>query len=532
MAYRELFMVEIKELLRLWQRGLGYREVARRLGMDRKTVRRYVQVAQAAGLQRDDDAPLIDDAFIAVVVSAVRPGGDDALGPMRRHCHKHADRIKAWREQGCRGPKIQKLLHRHTGVVVPLRTLQRFVAEELQRKGRGDTVRILDPPPGQILEIDFLELGFFVERGTGRRRKMHALLCCAANSRHQFVFPTLTQTQDDVIEALEAAWAFFGGVFPVVICDNPRAIITKADPIAPVINPSFLEYAQARDFVLDPTRVRKPKDKARVERQVRYARDDFFRGEDFGSLEEARQAAAIWCHKDAGLRTHGTTRRQPRLAFEADELPLLKPVPSTPYDAPRWSTVHVGRDHAVVVDYALYSVPYAITDTDLRVRLDRASVKLYQGARLVKMHPRQPQGGALIDPQDLPPGKAELACRDGASLVRQAAAYGPHIGEYARRLLDSPLPWTRMRHLYRLLGLVPRFGASLVETACARALALEVVDVRRIDRMLTRGLVDRGLLPASPPAPAAAGQVLPFRFARDPAEYQLRPTPGDPDAPA
>ena len=51
MAYRELFMVEIKELLRLWQRGLGYREVARRLGMDRKTVRRYVQVAQAAGLQ-------------------------------------------------------------------------------------------------------------------------------------------------------------------------------------------------------------------------------------------------------------------------------------------------------------------------------------------------------------------------------------------------------------------------------------------------------------------------------------------------
>ena len=532
MAYRELFVVEIREVLRLWARGHGYRTVARMTAVDRKTVRRYAEAGEALGLSRDGDSRPLDDGLIAEVVAAVRPGAPAAPGAMRQHSRKHKALIEGWLDDGCRGPKIVKLVGRHTGVVVPLRTLQRFIAQEVEGPRRGDTVPVADPVPGQELQVDFCELGFFVERGTGKRRKMHALLCTAGFSRHQFLWPCLRQTQDEVIAGLEAAWSFFGGVFHTLVFDNLKAVVLVPDPVSPKLNPSFVEYAQGRDFEIDPARKYKPKDKARVERQVRYARDDYFGGEHFGSVEEARVEAERWCREDAGMRTHGRTRKHPREVFEQQEQPLLKPAPTEPYDAPRWTTVKVGRDHAVVVGYALYSVPYTLGEVQLRARWDRATVKLYRGAKLVKVHPRQPEGGSHIDPQDLPPGKAELATRDGESLQRRAESFGPHVGEYARRLLDGPLPWTRMRHVYRLLGLPKRYGADLVDEACARALELDVVEVLRIDRMLQRGLVRSGLL--SPPKQPVRSNVVVLRFARDPTEWRpARPEQGEePDAPA
>jgi transposase len=524
MAYRELHVVEVKEVLRLWCRGRGLRTIALRTGVDRKTVRRYVEAAREAGL--DPGAPAVSDEVVAAVAAAVRPGAGPGIGAMRAHLRAHAEQVRGWVDEGCHGPKLARLVLRATGVPVPLRTLQRFVAEDLgMESGQGDTVRVVDPPAG-VLEVDFLTLGGFTEIGTGATRTLHALLCTAGRSRHQFLWPCLGQTQDDLIEGLEAAWAFFGGVFPVMLPDNCSAIVKKADPVAPLFTGGFLEYAQSRGFEIDPARVRRAKDKARVERQVRFSRDDFFRGERFRSLEEARVAARNWCTTEAGARTHGRTRRQPREAFEVEERALLLPAPTEPYDQPRWGDFHVGRDHAVVVDYALYSLPFALGECDLRVRRDRETVKFYLGARLVKVHPRQPAGGTHIDAVDLPPGKAALATRDATTLCEQGDRLGPHVGVYARRLAEGPLPWSRIRHVYRLLGLARRFGGAATDEACARALELDVVDVTRIEAMLEKGLERRKLLSSSPPPQAPSGTVL--RFARDAGEFRL----GGPDAPA
>ncbi|MEN8184505.1 MAG: IS21 family transposase [Myxococcota bacterium] len=522
MAFRELHVLEIKEILRLWSVGHGLRLISRRTGADRKTVRRYVEAAQEAGLERGGE---VDDEVLAVVVEAVRPGAPSTVGPMRAHLRAYAEPVRNWATKGCEGPKLVKLVKRKTGVPVPLRTMQRFVAEDLGLGRDSDTVRIVDPPPG-VLEVDFLKLGEFNEIGTGETQTMYALLCTAGCSRHQFVWPCLSQTFEDVVDGLEQAWDFFGGVFPVLLPDNMKAIVKKADPVNPQFTEDFLEYAQARGFEIDPARVRKPKDKARVERQVRYVRGNYFAGEDFRSVEEARIEARRWCCEDAGMRTHGRTRRRPLEAFEADEKPLLLPAPTERYDQPRWSDHHVGRDHAVVVDYALYSVPYALGECDLRVRSDRKTVKLYKGARLVKTHPRHPPGGTCIDGQDLPPGKAALATRDATSLCEQGDRHGPHVGEYARRLADGPLPWSRIRHVYRLLGLARRFGSAATDEACARALEVDVVDVTRVQRMLENGLVRRGLLTATPTPEEPAGTVLRFQRPKD--AFRA----GDPDATA
>lgn len=519
MAYRELHVVEIKEILRLWALGHGLRTVASRTGTDRKTVRRYVEAAQAAGLEPGDSERALDDGLVADVVAAIAPGAPRSIGTMRQHCRENAELLAEWSAEGCKGPKLARLPKRHTGVPVPLRTLQRFVEEEL-----GDdegTVRIVDPPPAKVLEVDFLELGYFHDLSSGKRRKMHALLCTAPYSRHQFVWPCLTQTQEDVFEGLDAAWQFFGGVYPVLLPDNLKAVVNVADAVGPVFSEPFVEYAQARKFEIDPARVAKPKDKARVERQVQYVRNDFFKGERFGSVGEAREEAARWCREEAGVRTHGRTQRRPIDVFEEEEKPLLLPSPTEPYDQPTWGTYRVGKDHAVLVEHGLYSVPYALDVCKLRVRTDRSTVKFYDGRKLVKVHPRLAVGGTLLDPVDLPPGKAALATRDPEPLVEQAAEFGPHVAEYARRLAEGPLPWSRFRFVYKLLGLARRYGAELADEACARALEVGVVDVMRVKRMLDKGLVDRRAVRGlPPPEPPKRGQVL--RFQRDGREFRTR----------
>ena len=105
--------------------------------------------------------------------------------------------------------------------------------------------------------------------------------------------------------------------------------------------------------------------------------------------------------------------------------------------------------------------------------------------------------------------------RDVASLARAARRHGDAIGAYAEQLLDADLPWTKMRQVYRLLGLVRRYGAAPVETACQRALDLDVVNVTKIASMLEKATENA----AAPPRPAAAAAA---RFARDPAEYRSR----------
>lgn len=93
-------------------------------------------------------------------------------------------------------------------------------------------------------------------------------------------------------------------------------------------------------------------------------------------------------------------------------------------------------------------------------------------------------GGRSTDRADLPEHKVGYALRDLTTLIATCAAYGPNVGIYAERILDDPLPWTRMRTVYRLQGLVRRYGAQRVEQACSVALDLDVVSVNKIASML------------------------------------------------
>lgn len=520
MGFREVSVVEVKEVLRAWLEPVGLRKAAERAGVDRKTARRYVEAAQAAGLSREAGFAAVTDDLVGAVVEAVRPARPDGHGAAWESLLGRREQITAWVKGGGGHPplsvvKIHELLTR-AGCVVPYRTLHRFAVEHCEFRVRDTTVRVDDGEPGVEVQIDFGQMGMLNDPETGRRRKVHALIFTAVVSRHMFVWLTFRQTLAAVIAGCESAWAFYGGVFKVIIPDNLKPVVDDADPVNPRLSQGWLDYAQHAGFATDPARVRSPKDKPRVERAVQYVRGNFFAGEDFVDLSDAQARAEAWCAGTAGMRMHGTTARRPAEHFAAVEAGCLLPVPAV-YDVPIFREVKVHRDFHIEIARALYSVPGHLIGQQLQARADSELVKLSHRGRLVKTHPRQPAGGRSTDRDDLPAEKTAYAMRDVAKLVATCAGHGDNIGIYAERLLDDPLPWTRMRSVYRLLGLVRRYGPEPVEDACRRSLDFDVVSVSKISSMLEKATERQEVK-----LPAAAGVPTGGRFARDPGEYAGR----------
>lgn len=403
MGYLEVLVTQVREILRAWLEGLGKRPAARRGNVDVKTAQRYIKAAQEAGLSRGGGQEQLTDELIGMVVAAVRPVRPAGHGESWQLLEQRKEDIRKWVKDDLTLVKIGEKLER-SGTVVPYRTLARFAAEECgySSGGRKVTVPVDDGEPGQELQADFGYLGMIPDGD--RRRRLHALVFTAVFSRHCYVYLTFRQTTEAVIAGCEAAWEFFGGVFPVLVTDNLKPVVDAADRADPKWNREWLEYAQARGIVADPARVRSPQDKGRVENGVHFTQRSFFAGEEFLGIDDAQRRADDWCRERAGMRTHGTTRLQPAVVFAEKEQRLLLPVPAEPYRVPYWAEVKVGRDFHVRAQHAFYSVPYALAGQAVTVRSDDALVKVYHRGQVIKTHPRQQPGGRSSDAADFPPG--------------------------------------------------------------------------------------------------------------------------------
>ena len=403
MAFREVRVLEVKEVLRLSREGVAKKRIARQLGLDVKTVRRYLELAGGSEIWPAGDL----DAAVAAVVGRLGVNHGRPRGEHWEACRAQRGFIESHLTHGVRLTKIRRLLKRRE-VHVSYATLHRFAVEELGFGRRAPTIPVADCGPGEEVQLDTGRVGWLRPDDSGRRRHFKAWIFTAVRSRHRFVYPVLTETTATAIEACEAAWGFFGGVFKVVIPDNTKAIVNEPDPLEPLLNLGFLEYAQSRGFQIDPTRVCSPKDKARVERAVQPVREDCYGGEELSSIEDALGHGIRWSLDEYGMRPHGTTQRRPLEQFEAEERPALLPAPTEPYDIPVWSKPTVGPDQHAQVAKALYSLPRKYRGRKLDARADRYTVRFYERGVLVKTHPRVGPGQRQTDACGLPAGAGRL----------------------------------------------------------------------------------------------------------------------------
>ena len=153
MAFREVLVTQVKEVLRAWLAGAGKRPAARRAGVDVKTAARYIHAAQAAGLARDRDESQLSDELLGQVVAAVRPARPAGHGASWEALVPVTAEVTGWVKDGLTLVKIGELVERR-GIAVPYRTLARFAAAECGYSSSRQqvTVPVADGEPGEEVQ--------------------------------------------------------------------------------------------------------------------------------------------------------------------------------------------------------------------------------------------------------------------------------------------------------------------------------------------------------------------------------------------
>ncbi len=236
MPYRELIMIDIKEMLRRRAAGQSERRVARETRFDRKTVGRYFAAAEALSLSREREPTEEEVLAVAGRVQA-RPVTDPS--EEWKQVAGHRERVATWlaSKRPLKLQKIHTLLQRDHGVTASYDTLRRFAIEELGWRKKPTTVRLAEMEPGEIAQVDFGLMGTLVDPTTGRARRLWVLIVTLVYSRYQFVCPSFEQTTEAVCAGLDAAWWFFGAMARVLLPDNMSAMVQRADELGPTLVP-------------------------------------------------------------------------------------------------------------------------------------------------------------------------------------------------------------------------------------------------------------------------------------------------------
>ena len=180
-----------------------------------------------------------------------------------------------------------------------------------------------------------------------------------------------------------------------------------------------------------------------------------------------------------------------------------------PYDIGDWRSAKVHPDHHIQCRQALYSVPSGLCPPgqEVEVRVGSKLVRIYHRGKLIKVHQRQPKGGRATDPDDYPAHLSAYTTRAPDHIMREAAKLGPAVDEFARSLFEGSVPWSKIRQGHKLLRLGERYSAQRLDAACRKALSVDLVDVRRLERILVQALEEETLPQLPLPLP-------PGRFAR------------------
>jgi hypothetical protein len=302
------------------------------------------------------------------------------------------------------------------------------------------------------------------------------------------VFITFNLDTRAVIEGCEHAWEQFGGISAIVIFDNLSPVVDKADRFSPRLNKTFMEYAQHRGFIIDPTNSGHPCGKPVIENGIGYVKSNFFAGEHFISKEDCQERANYWCVNIAAKRIHGTTRKRPIDLFDDIEKATLSPYDANRYDTPYEANPKVHIDHHISFRKALYSLPTKYIGKKVDVRGNSALVKIYYKDKLIKIHPRVPEGQRSTDYKDYPDELTPYTIRDANYQINEGKKKHESIGDYIQLLLSGQYPWHKIRSAQKILRIADKYGHERTADACKKALEYGITDVKRIERMLKNGV--------------------------------------------
>jgi hypothetical protein len=480
-------MIDVVEILQHWHAGRPKLVLSASLGVDVKTVRKYVGPAEAEGIVPGDGL-VLDRAGWAAKVAVWFPELVDARARSLTWPVLEARRelIASMLETNTLATVHQRLRDEHD-LPVSVSSLRRYVCLAFPDRNRPVS-RPLRPevPAGFEAQIDYGYLGRWLDPLANRIRRVWAFVIVLACSRHMFVRPVLRMDQSSWVAAHVAAWEFFGGCPHRLVSDNLKTGVIKADLYDPLLNRAYAEMAAHYGCLIDPARAMKPRDKPRVERMMPYVRDSFWRGRTFGSVTDIQARAVDWCLVVAGTRPHRSLDgAQPVAVFEAVEAAALLPLSAAPFELARWLAPKVAPDCHVNIDRVLYSVPWAHIGKQVDARVTDTLVEVFADGQLIKTWPLA-RRGRQTDNSDYPPEKIAFFMRTPVWCRSRAETLGEHVTELVLGLLaDQALH--HLRAAQGIIGLADKYGPERLDSACRRALEVDDPTYRTVKGILAVG---------------------------------------------
>lgn len=441
MGYRKVIEELLYQILVHYKAGDSYRGIAVALGLDKKTVTRYVHSIETLSFPAD-----LDFTGTLAILSTIVPlnrkpqPAYDCLIPYAQEIKELIDGNKNEHRQGMKAKTAWEVIrcrHELSGKT-SYETFKRFMRESPLFRRIPDAVARIEVNPGEEAQIDYGKVG--TREFCAQRKTVYAFSGILSASRLPYI--QFCTSQDHLAFAVSVAAMFscWGGVTERINLDNLLSGVLKADIYDPTINRTFAELCDCYGTLADPARVRAPKDKGKIERIIPVARELYKRLCSLypdASLDELNAHALVWCREEYGRSKHGTTGIAPLEAFERFEKPALRPLPALPFVPASWTIATVHPDQFIQVRGKYYGLPAAYIRKRVEVRSTHSLVTIYHEHRVVRQYAVTNQRRNYLA-EDFPPWAQPFTPGSfGAFLAAKADGLSPQAGRYIRAMLSA-----------------------------------------------------------------------------------------------
>lgn len=478
-------MRKVREVLRLRHAlGLSYRKIHEALGVGKSSAGEIVRRAEVVGLtwplpELFDDGELERRLFTASgEAQAERPAADWAK------LHEQLKRrsvtlVLLWQEYRAEHPdgygysRFCDLYGEWRRSVSATMRQTHAAGEKLFVDFAGDTVTVIDPL-------------------TGDTRAAHIFVAALGASNFTYAEGRWSEGLADWISVHVNALGAIGGVPRAVVCDNLKAGVTKPSHYEPGINRTYQELATHYGFAVLPTRIKKPRDKAKAEVAVQIVQRFVLarlRNRRFFSLDELNAAIREYVAdlNDKIMRKLGKSRRE---LLETIERPALKPLPAEPYRYAEWKRARVAPDYHVEIAGHYYSVPSRLIREVVEARITTTTVEIFhRGSRVASHAFSAVRNRHTTIAEHMPSAHRRYAEWTPARLLREAEKIGSAtLALFHAIMRAKPHPEQGFRSCLGILRLAKEYGADRLEAACQRGNDIGARSYGSIASILKHGL--------------------------------------------
>ena len=486
MANKRKSMRKVREVLRLAQEaGLNQRQVARSLSLSPTTVGEYLRRAETAGLTWPLP-PELDDAQLEAQLYPLPARGKDDTRPMPDWAEVH-------RELKRKGVTLLLLWQEYKAIHPDGLQYSQFCDRYRYFAGKLDLVMRQHHRAGEKLFVDYAgQTVDVVDRSTGEVREAQIFVATLGASNYTYAEATWTQALPDWCASHIRTFEFMGGVAELLVPDNLKSAVTRPCRYEPQANATYEDLAAHYRTAILPARVRRPRDKAKVEQSVLLVERWILarlRNQIFFSLNELNAAIRALL----GELNERPFKKLPgcrRTLFEQLDRPAMIALPAERYSYAEWRKARVHIDYHVEVEGHYYSAPYQLVKQALDVRLSANTVELFQRGKRVASHRRSAlKGRHTTVAEHMPRAHRQYASWTPERLVRWAEKSGPATAELVSTILASRKhPQQGFRSCLGLMRLGKTYTDQRLEAACQRALALGAVSFKSVQSILKTAL--------------------------------------------